>query len=210
VIKQSDLMLAQHWFGHLFDDEDKARNVDYYERRTVRDSSLSAAVQAVTAAEVGHLELAHDYAYEAAQIDLRDIDHNSRDGLHIASLAGVWTALVAGFGGLRQHDGLLSFAPQLPDSITRLSFTVRWRGLLMGVDVEPDRVTYTLRDGAGSSLTFRHNGEEVTVTTGKPVVQRISKRPPMLPRPPQPPGREPRRRRVPQSSDTAAAGSVLR
>ena len=105
VIKQADLLLAQYWFGDRFDDEDKARNVDYYERRTVRDSSLSASVQAVTAAEVGHLELAYDYAYEAAQIDLRDIDHNSADGIHIASLAGVWTALVAGFGGLREHEG---------------------------------------------------------------------------------------------------------
>ena len=191
VIKQADLMLAQYWFGHHFDDEDKARNVDYYERRTVRDSSLSAAIQAVTAAEVGHLELAYDYVFEAAQIDLRDIDHNSSDGLHIASLAGVWTALVAGFGGLRQYDGLLSFAPQLPGGITRLSFTIRWRGLRLGVDIEPDRATYTLRDGPGSSLSFRHNGEDLTVTTAKPVTERISKRPPMLPRPPQPSGREP-------------------
>ena len=82
VIKQADLLLAQYWFGDRFDDENKARNVDYYERRTVRDSSLSAAVQAVTAAEVGHLELAYDYVYEAAQIDLRDLDHNSGDGMH--------------------------------------------------------------------------------------------------------------------------------
>ena len=210
VIKQADLMLAQHWFGHHFDDEDKARNVDYYERRTVRDSSLSATVQAVTAAEVGHLELAYDYAYEAAQIDLRDIDHNSRDGLHVASLAGVWTALVAGFGGLRQHDGLLSFNPQLPDGITGLCFTVRWRGLRLTVDVERDRVTYTLRDGTDSSLAFRHHGTEVTVTTGKPVIQQISKRLPMLPRPPQPPGRELRRRDsrgAPTQSGSAAPGA---
>ena len=206
VTKQADLMLAQYWFGHLFDDEDKARNVDYYERRTVRDSSLSAAIQAVTAAEVGHLELAYDYTYEAAQIDLRDIDHNSRDGLHIASLAGVWTALVAGFGGLRQHDGALSFTPQLPDGITRLSFTVRWRGLRLGVDIEPDRTTYTLRDEPDSSLTFRHNGKDVTVTTVKPVTERISRRPPMLPRPPQPPGREPMHRRNRSERGVASRG----
>jgi alpha,alpha-trehalose phosphorylase len=203
VIKQADLLLAQYWFGHLFDDADKARNVDYYERRTVRDSSLSACIQAVAAAEVGHLELAHDFTYEATLIDLRDIDHDSRDGLHIASLAGVWTALVAGFGGMRHHDGLLSFAPQLPDGITRLTFTVRWRGLRIGVDVEPDRATYTLRDGAASSLVFRHNGEEVTVTTGGPVTRQISKRTPMLPRPSQPPGREPRHRKAAQSSTMA-------
>jgi alpha,alpha-trehalose phosphorylase len=193
VIKQADLLLAQYWFGHRFNDQDKARNVDYYERRTVRDSSLSAAVQAVTAAEVGQLELAHDYASEAAQIDLHDIEHNSVDGLHIASLAGVWTALVAGFGGLREREGMLSFAPQLPDRISRLRFTLRWRGQLLGVDIEPGQATYTLRDGTSASLAFRHNGKDVTVTTGTPVAEPISKRVPMLPRPPQPPGREPAR-----------------
>jgi alpha,alpha-trehalose phosphorylase len=191
VIKQADLLLAQYWFGDRFDDENKARNVDYYERRTVRDSSLSAAVQAVTAAEVGHLELACDYVYEAAQIDIRDLDHNSGDGMHIASLASVWTALVAGFGGLREYQGQLSFAPQLPDLITRLSFTVQWRGLRLEVDIEPGRATYGLRDKTDSTLAFRHHGEEITVTAGKPVTAPISKRPPLLPRPPQPPGREP-------------------
>jgi trehalose/maltose hydrolase-like predicted phosphorylase len=94
VIKQADLELALVSFGDHFTADEKARNVDYYERRTVRDSSLSACVQAVICAEVGHLDLAHDYAYEAALIDLQDLHHNSRDGLHMASLAGAWTALV--------------------------------------------------------------------------------------------------------------------
>jgi len=196
VVKQADLMLAQHWFGHHFDDGDKARNVDYYERRTVRDSSLSAAVQAVTAAEAGHHDLAYDYAHETAGTDLRDIHHNSRDGLHLASLAGVWTAMVAGFGGLRERDGRLSFAPQLPDGITRLTFTVRWQRRRLGVDIEPDRVTYTLRDGLDAGLALRHHGRDVTVTTRRPVTEPTSRRPAILPRPPQPPGRAPRRRRA--------------
>jgi trehalose/maltose hydrolase-like predicted phosphorylase len=204
VIKQADLMLAQYWFGHHFDDEDKARNVDYYERRTVRDSSLSAAVQAVTAAEVGQLGLAYDYVHEAALLDLRDLEHNTADGLHIASLAGVWTALVAGFGGLRDGEGLLSFAPRLPGRIRRLRFTLGWRGLRLGVDIEPDRATYTLEGGTGASLTFRHNGDDVTVTTGKPVTEPIRTRTPMLPRPPQPPGREPAHRGVSRSWGVAA------
>jgi len=159
VIKQADLLLAQYWFGDRFDDENKARNVDYYERRTVRDSSLSAAVQAVTAAEVGHLELAYDYVYEAAQIDLRDLDHNSGDGMHIASLASVWTALVAGFGGLREYQGQLSFAPQLPDLITRLSFTVQWRGQRLEVDIEPGPGDlWVARQDRLRVVAFRHHG----------------------------------------------------
>lgn len=192
VIKQADLLLAQYWFGHLFDDGDKARNVDYYERRTVRDSSLSASTQAVTAADVGHLELAHDYAYEAALIDLRDLEHDTRDGLHIASLAGSWIAVVAGFGGMRICEGALSFAPQLPEAITRLNFSVRWRGSRLAVEIRQDDVTYTVRDGQDSLLTFRHNGEEVVVGVGESVSRQVDRRRPRLPRPSQPPGRRPR------------------
>ena len=115
VIKQADLVLAMHLRGDAFTSELKARNFAYYEPLTVRDSSLSASTQAVMAAEVGQLDLAYDYLGEAALIDLHDLHHNVRDGLHMASLAGAWTALVAGFGGLRLQNGSLSFAPRLPD-----------------------------------------------------------------------------------------------
>jgi alpha,alpha-trehalose phosphorylase len=191
VIKQADLELAMHWQGHAFTPEQKARNVDYYERRTVRDSSLSASTQAVMCAEVGHLELAHAFAYEAALIDLHDLHHNTRDGLHIASLAGSWNALVAGFGGLRDDEGKLSLWPQLPEGITRLAFRLRWRGARLTVALDHSEVTYTLRDGEDSSLTFQHAGETVTVTTGQPLVRPLVKRVPLLPAPEQPPGRAP-------------------
>ena len=121
-------MLALHLRGDAFTAEQKARNFAYYEALTVRDSSLSACTQAVVAAEVGHLELAYDYFGEAALMDLDDLEHNTRDGLHIASLAGAWIALVPGLGGLREHDGSLTFAPRLPARITRLSFTIRVQG----------------------------------------------------------------------------------
>src|SRR5260370_3487013 len=98
VIKQADLVLAMQMCGDQFTAEQKARNFDYYERLTVRDSSLSACTQAVIAAEVGQVGLAHDYLAEAALMDLRDVEHNTSDGVHMASLAGAWIALVAGFG----------------------------------------------------------------------------------------------------------------
>src|SRR5581483_859005 len=114
VVKQADLVLAMHLRGDAFTDDEKARNFDYYEQLTVRDSSLSACTQAVIAAELGHLDLAFDYFGEAALIDLDDIEHNTRDGLHLAALAGTWIVAVAGFGGMRDHDGELSFKQRLP------------------------------------------------------------------------------------------------
>ncbi|MBV9641909.1 MAG: glycoside hydrolase family 65 protein [Mycobacteriaceae bacterium] len=194
VVKQADLVLAMHWQSHAFTFEQKARNVDYYERRTVRDSSLSACTQAVMCAEVGHLELAHDYTYEAAMIDLRDLHRNTRDGLHMASLAGAWTALVAGFGGLRDDEGVLALDPHLPEGISRLRFRLRWRGFRVTVEVNHDEVTYTLRDGPDGELTIRHAGEKLVLCTASPCSVGIRPRKALLPAPPQPPGREPIRR----------------
>ena len=191
VIKQADLVLAMHWLGHAFTREQKARNVDYYERRTTRDSSLSACTQAVLCAEVGHLELAYDYAYETAVIDLRDLHHNTRDGLHMASLAGAWTALVAGFGGLRDDEGCLCLDPQLPDGISRLRFRLRWRGFRLVVDVGHDQVSYALRDGPDGVLAIRHGGKDVHLSTQSSTTVALRARGPLLPLPPQPPGLQP-------------------
>jgi trehalose/maltose hydrolase-like predicted phosphorylase len=190
VIKQADLELAMLWFGDRFSAHDKARNVDYYERRTVRDSSLSACVQAVLAAEVGHLELAYDYTYEACAIDLLDLHHNTRDGLHIASLAGAWTALVAGFGGLRHRGEQLLFDPHLPQHLTRLHFKLRYRGRCLSVDIEQEAVTYTV-EGDGPSVQIWHAGQQIDLPADVSQKHRIHRRKPLLDRPSQPPGRAP-------------------
>jgi len=191
VIKQADLVLALHWCGNQFDAGQKTRAFAYYEQLTVRDSSLSACTQSVIAAEVGHLDLAYAYLTEAALMDLHDLENNTRDGLHIASLAGTWLALVAGFGGMRDHGGQLSFMPRLPEQIDRLAFTVRWRETRLRVNIENDQATYTLADGSDAQLQLDHHGEPVTVAVDAPVTLPIVKLDPGTPAPQQPIGRRP-------------------
>ena len=188
VVKQADLVLAMHLRGDAFTPEQKARNFAYYEAITVRDSSLSASTQAVLAAEVGQLQLAYDYLGEAAFMDLHDLAHNARDGLHMASLAGVWTALVAGFGALRLQHGLLRFSPRLPEALGRLAFHLLFRGCRLYVEVTATEATYRTLDG--TSLKVRHYGEEILLPSDGAVTRPI---PPVKagPRPRQPPGREP-------------------
>jgi alpha,alpha-trehalose phosphorylase len=192
VVKQADLVLALHLRGDAFSDEEKARDFAYYEALTVRDSSLSACTQAVIAAETGHLELAYDYFGEAALIDLDNLEHNTRDGLHIASLAGAWIVAVAGFGGMRDHGGALAFAPRLPERLSRLTFGLCFRGRRLRVDVDHRQARYSLR--AGPPLTVTHHGETVTISGDEPATRPIP--PPAQREPPrQPPGRAPARRR---------------
>jgi alpha,alpha-trehalose phosphorylase len=191
VVKQADVVMAMHWCGDSFTAEEKAKAFAYYEPITVRDSSLSACAQAIMAAEVGHLELAHDYLTEAALMDLRDLAHNTRDGVHIASLAGTWLALVAGFGGMRDHGGHLTFAPRLPEALNRLTFALRWQHTKVRVLVTATEATYSLEDGADTVIELKHHGESFTLTTQADVTLPIDKAEPLTPRPSQPAGRAP-------------------
>ncbi|MGH2835831.1 MAG: glycoside hydrolase family 65 protein [Solirubrobacteraceae bacterium] len=189
VVKQPDLVLALHVCSDSFTPEQKLANFDYYEPLTVRDSSLSACTQAVIAAEVGYLDLAYAYYREAALMDLDDLEHNVRDGLHIASLAGAWTAAVAGLGGMRDEGGRLRFSPRLPEPITELSFRLCFRGSTLAVAIEPRQATYRLL--SGGSLELCHYGDSFALTAERPVSLPIGA---LLRRqaPRQPPGREPR------------------
>ncbi|MER5474380.1 glycosyl hydrolase family 65 protein [Streptomyces sp. NPDC002685] len=188
VVKQADLVLAMYKCSPFFDEEHKARNFAYYEPLTVRDSSLSACCQAVIAAETGHPGLAYDYLVEAALMDLEDLEHNTRDGLHIASLAGTWMVLVAGFGGLRHHGDTLEFAPRLPERFSRLAFSLELLGRRLRVEIQQDEATYTL--ATGDPLEIHHYREPFTVNADKPHSLPIPA-PRLRPAPDQPPHRRP-------------------
>jgi alpha,alpha-trehalose phosphorylase len=191
VVKQADLVFALYVFGDRFSAEQKERDFEYYERITVRDSSLSAAIQAVVAAEVGHLELAYDYFGETAFIDLRDLAFNTRDGVHLAALAGSWLVAVAGFGGMRDHEETLSFAPALPPRLTRLRFGLTYRGRRLRVDAQRDQTRYELLEG--ETLEILHHGERIRVRPDAPATCKVpspARRAPPKP----PPGRVPPRR----------------
>ncbi len=191
VVKQADLVLAMHLRGDAFTQEQKARNFLYYEALTVRDSSLSSNTQSIIAAEVGHLQLAYDYLGEAALMDLHDLEHNVRDGVHMGSLAGAWLAVVAGLGGMRHHGDTLGFAPRLPPGIQGLAFRLTFLGRLIKVSVNRNRATYSLL--RGKPISFEHYGKELHLTSRSPVARPVPRVAP-LPEPKQPPGRAPARR----------------
>jgi alpha,alpha-trehalose phosphorylase len=192
VVKQADLVMALWQRGDCFTPDQKARDFAYYEAITVRDSSLSACAQAIIAAEVGYVDLAYDYLGEAALMDLRDLEHNARDGVHIASLAGAVIAAVAGFGGVRDYAEHLSFHPRMPEELSRLTFSVPWRGSLMRVEITRERATYRME--RGDRIEFTHWGEKLEIAAGQSVSRPLPE-PPELEPVRQPAGRTPQRRR---------------
>ena len=187
IVKQADLVFAMYTRGDAFDDNAKKRNFDYYYPLTVRDSSLSACCEAVVAAEVGYLDLAYDLMCESVFTDLHDLHANVESGLHIAALAGAWMDCVAGFGGMRDFGGNITFAPRLPKRLTYMSFRMIVRDSSIVVAIDRETATYRLL--SGSSITLAHHGAEFELD-GTPVTMPIPERPALVP-PLAPPGCEP-------------------
>ena len=170
VIKQADVVLAMFLVGNEFSDDEKRRNFDYYDPLTTGDSSLAACVQSIVAAEIGNLPKAVEYFDYALMMDLGDIAGNVSDGVHVASAGGVWMALVLGFGGVRDFDGLLSFDPHLPDSWGRLAFSLRFRDRQLRVTISADEERYQIDEG--DPLEVRIRTERHLLEQGAPLTVR--------------------------------------
>ena len=161
VLKQADVVLALYLQGNHFTDEEKLADFEYYDPLTTGDSTLSAVVQAILAAEVGYQDLALEYFSQSIFVDLGDLHHHAADGVHVASAGGVWTALVAGFGGMRDHWGELSFDPRLPADWPSLSFRLRWHGAALHVTVTADALT--IDASGGDDVEFSVRGRDHVV-----------------------------------------------
>ena len=170
VLKQADVVLALFLQGDRFSIEEKRADFEYYDPITTGDSTLSAVVQSVIAAEVGYHEAALHYFHESLYVDLMNLHGNTVDGLHVASTGGVWSALVFGFGGMRDHAGALSFDPRLPATWPALRFRFCWQGSRVLVELTEDWISFTLAgtDAADVALTVR--GTPYVVTADAPLV----------------------------------------
>ena len=169
VLKQADVVLALHLQGDRFTVEEKRADFEYYDPITTGDSTLSAVVQSIIAAEVGYHEVAYDYFLQGLFVDLADLHRNTVDGLHIASTGGVWASLVNGFGGMRDHDARLRFDPRMPTEWSSLTFPLTWRGTRVRVTLTPDALRFEVEDGS-SPVPVQVRGEDHEVLPGTPLV----------------------------------------
>ncbi len=170
VLKQADVVLALYLQGDEFTPEQKRADFEYYDPLTTGDSTLSSVVQAIIAAEVGYGDLAVSYFKQALYVDLGDLHHNADAGVHVASVGGVWSSLVGGFGGMRDYLGTCSFDPRLPADWAFLSFPVTLRGTRVRVRIEKGTICFTVETPGADPLQVLVQGTPITVTSDAPVV----------------------------------------
>ncbi len=168
-IKQADVLQGLYFFEDNYDIDTMRRNYDFYEPRTVHESSLSPCVHAILAAKLGDIDRAYQFYLRTSRLDIDDYNDDTDDGCHITSMAGTWMAVVEGFGGMRVKDDVLSFNPLLPHQWKAFSFQVGFRGALLNVRVSADGVTVkNLSDKEilikiyGSDTLIKSNSEKLT------------------------------------------------
>jgi len=166
VIKQADVVLALFLLGDEFTAAEKRADFEYYDPITTGDSTLSAVVQSIIAAEVGYHDLALRYFLSSLYVDLADRHNNTTDGVHVASTGGVWNALACGFGGFRDHRGRFTIDPRLPASWQELTYRITLHGTRVRVTVRQDAVELVVEDGASATLDVRGTEVEVSADGG--------------------------------------------
>ncbi len=157
-IKQADVLQGLYFFEEDYDLETIRRNYDFYEPRTVHESSLSPCVHAIIAAKLGDLDRAYEFYLRTSRLDLDDYNNDTEDGLHITSMAGTWLSVVEGFGGMRIKNDQLHLHPVLPVQWKSYAFKIGFRQAIVTVKV--DQETVSLTNESDKALTLNVFGAD--------------------------------------------------
>jgi maltose phosphorylase len=167
-IKQADVLQGLYFFEDDFDLKTIKRNFDFYEARTVHESSLSPCVHSILAAKIGDIEQAYQLYVRTSRLDIDDYNNEVAEGLHITSMAGSWLSIVEGFGGMRIKGDLLSLNPMMPERWTGYSFKIWFRDRVLLIRVKKGKVSIILEEGNAMELLvagkkYSLNGTTLTV-----------------------------------------------
>jgi maltose phosphorylase len=165
-IKQADVLQGMYLFEEKYDTETLKRHFDFYEQRTVHESSLSPCVHSILASRIGNLKKAYELYLQTSRLDLDDYNNEVQEGLHITSMAGTWMSIVEGFGGKRVRDKKLYLHPIIPDKWDEYSFKIVFRNTDLLVTVNKNEVTLLAK---GGDLDLMVYGSEVNLMDGKQV-----------------------------------------
>lgn len=158
ITKQADVMLLVYLFENLFNDEIKVANWNYYEPKTTHDSSLSLSTHAALAADLQESALSYELFKRARDIDMGQKMKSSDEGIHAASLGGIWQIVVFGYGGVRALNGKLRIEPNLPDNWSELQYGFSWQGDLVTVRVTKEQFEVSLPENS-KQMEFSHKGQ---------------------------------------------------
>ncbi len=168
MVKQPDVLNLMYFYSRDYTPAEKLANYEFYEARTIHESSLSPSLHAILAVELGKLDDAYEFFSYGARMDLDNYNRNTDQGLHVTSAAGVWASMVFGYGGLRTDGDILAIGPTLPTQWRSYRFRIRYRGALIEVRVDAEGVRLHVVDGP--PVTVQVYGADLEIDAGETVV----------------------------------------
>ncbi|MDI6619288.1 MAG: glycosyl hydrolase family 65 protein [Clostridiales bacterium] len=171
ICKQPDVLLLMYLRGELFSKDELKKNYDYYEPITTHDSSLSSSIFSILANDIGYFSKAYRYFMMTSRMDLDDYNGNVKDGIHTACMAGAWSAVISGFGGMKVYSDGLHFTPALPKEWNSLSFKVKYRNCRLYVRIDDKNIIFKLLDG--SSLDIYLYDDRISLENGERIIKEV-------------------------------------
>ena len=172
-IKQADVLQGLFLFEDHFDENTLRRNFDFYEPRTVHESSLSPCIHVIQATKLGYTDKAYELYLRTSRLDLDDYNKEVHEGLHITSMAGTWMAVVNGFGGLRIKENKLSFSPMLPKQWDGFNFLVRYRDSILNIKIDKENISVSTN--AITTIDCEIYGNTISLEPNKVYTQALLK-----------------------------------
>jgi len=161
--------------GYEFDGDFVARNVRYYESRTVDGSTLSSMVRAWIASRLDRRS-SWDLFRSALLSDINDAQGGTtREGIHLGAMAGTVDLVQRCYGGIETRDGVLFLNPVLPEQVHEMRYTIRYRGHEVALRISQVEVHARVgddRDGDGRPIVLDFRGERHELVPGESVTVR--------------------------------------
>lgn len=163
VSKQADIMILFLLMEDLFSLEVKKANWNYYEPKTLHDSSLSLSTHVILANDMKDKKMAYELFQRAIRIDAGENMKSSDPGIHAASIAGIWQSVVFGFGGLRMLHGSLRICPSLPENWKKLDFRIFWHGQKLHIQMDHENL-WIVNETGTEEVEIEVYGEKCRLT----------------------------------------------
>ncbi|MEA1887029.1 MAG: family 65 glycosyl hydrolase domain-containing protein [Bacteroidota bacterium] len=163
-IKQADVVQGLYFFEEEYDTETIRRNFDFYEPRTVHESSLSPSVYSLMASRIGWIDKAYELYLRTARLDIDDINKEVKEGLHITSMAGTWLSIVEGFAGLKVKQQKLYINPLIPEAWEMYSFMIRFMNNLLKISISEGRTE--VENLSDKEVSINVAGEKKSIGAG--------------------------------------------
>lgn len=164
-IKQADVLQGIYLFEDHFDLETIQDNFDFYEPKTVHESSLSPCIHSILAAKIGRLDKAYELYLRTSRLDLDDYNHEADEGLHITSMAGTWMAIVEGMAGIRVFSDSIKMNPVIPKNWKQYHFQILVRNQPLEIRVTQNQCEIVNKGHQDLELSIFN--EKILVESGK-------------------------------------------